>query len=185
MGSVSQAKIATGQGDGGPDRGISPVPRKSGSRAIESPARWRGLDAGSESGSVGSLRDRPGSKGSMGRSVVANLLVLVRSRGRMTFPRWRGLQPAGVSRCNDSIPQAEARATWQTLQQHQSATNAQRDGFRTARGTELAQYGCHVKLGGVLRNFQPRRDLFIAQARGEHLQNFPFARCQRLGEFVE
>ena len=58
-------------------------------------------------------------------------------------------------------------------------------GFGAAAGAKLAQDGRHVEFDGVFRNIQPRGDFLIAQAGGEHLQNFEFPAGQGLGKLVE
>jgi hypothetical protein len=51
--------------------------------------------------------------------------------------------------------------TLDTSEKNKAATNAERDSFSAARGTQLAENRSHVKFDGMLRDRQPYGDLLI------------------------
>src|SRR5208283_3010309 len=77
----------------------------------------------------------------------------------------------------------EPRRRTVKLKKDQAATEAEGNGFGAGRGAELAQDGGHVEFGGMLGDFQVRCDLLVAQAAGQHLQDFFFAWSEGLQQF--
>jgi hypothetical protein len=71
------------------------------------------------------------------------------------------------------------------LEEDQAAADAEGDGFRAAGGAELAENGSDVKLDGVLGDAELGGDFLVAEAAGEHLEDFAFARREGLDEFVQ
>jgi hypothetical protein len=66
-------------------------------------------------------------------------------------------------------------ATADFLEQDQAAADAQGYCFGAARRAEFAHDRTDMEFRGVLGNAEAVRDFLVAQAGGEHLEDFPFA----------
>ena len=58
------------------------------------------------------------------------------------------------------------------LEKHEAAADAQGHCLGAACGAEFAENRTNVEFCGVIGNVEPRRDFFVAQPRGQHLQDF-------------
>src|SRR5882724_767383 len=86
-------------------------------------------------------------------------------------PDWQASEPS-------RFPSASAPiegATVDFLEQDQAAADAQGHCFGAARRPEFAHDRTYMEFRGVLGNAEAVRDFFVAQAGGEHLEDFPFA----------
>src|SRR6266481_1699246 len=68
------------------------------------------------------------------------------------------------------------------LEEDEAAADAEGYGFGARGGAEFAEDGGYVEFGGVLGAVEAGGDLLVGQAGGQHLQGFPCAAGQRLGE---
>lgn len=72
-----------------------------------------------------------------------------------------------------------------TLEEDEAAANAEGYGFGAGGGAKFSEDRGDVEFCGVIGNSKARGDLFVAEARGEHLQDFAFAAGERFGQFGE
>ena len=70
-----------------------------------------------------------------------------------------------------------------TLEKDQATADAEGYGFGAGGGAKFSEDRGDVEFCGVIGNSKARGDLFVAEARGEHLQDFAFAAGERFGQF--
>ena len=61
------------------------------------------------------------------------------------------------------------------LEQNQAAADARGDSFGAGGSAKFAKDGADVKFGGVIGNVELKGDFLVAEAGGEHLEDFFFA----------